>query len=56
MFFESLWGQFGISKDSQYLAIHWQTGPRFGRGFLHRIQRGRTGAIWLAEGRMIWAS
>lgn len=56
MFFDVLWGQFGLSEDRRRVAIHWQTGPRFGRGFLHLVQRGPNGAVWLGQGEMIWVS
>lgn len=55
MFFDTLVGFFGISQDRTNVSINWQTGPRFGRGFVHPVER-RDGALWLGPASSTWIS
>lgn len=56
MFFDLLVGFFGVSVDWTHLSIHWQTGPRFGRGFVYVLEQSADGALWLARPQSIWVS
>lgn len=56
MFFDCLIGSWGVSDDFQNLSVHWQTGPRFGRGFICPILESPTGILYLGRRIAMWAS
>ena len=55
-FFECLIGNWGVSDDFKNLSIHWQTGPRFGRGFICPILESPTGVLYLGRRVSTWLS
>ena len=56
MFYDTLVGFFGITNDSTRVSINWQTGPRFGRGYVHSIERGADGSLLLGAAQSTWMS
>ena len=56
MFFDWLIGNWGIAADLKTLSIHWQTGPRFGRGFSYQILEAPTGVLYLGSCKELWVS
>ena len=50
MFFDLFQGWFCFTPDLAAVFIDWQTGPRFGRGFRHRIGRDTAGRYLLDRG------
>lgn len=56
MFFDRLVGYWGVSDDLKRISINWQTGPRFGRGFVHPVLESPTGILYLGDGRITWVS
>jgi hypothetical protein len=56
MFFDLFRGWFCFSPDLTDVFINWQTGPRFGRGFKHRIGRDTIGRYLLDRGKGTWVS
>ena len=56
MFNDLLVGFFGVTDDLARISINWQTGPRFGRGFVHSIERGPDGSRWLGRAQSTWMS
>ena len=56
MFFDRFRGWFCFTPDLAAVFINWQTGPRFGRGFRHRIGRDTAGRYLLEQGVATWVS
>ena len=56
MFFDRLVCYWGVSGDLKRVSINWQTGPRFGRGFVHPVLESPTGTLYLGDGRITWVS
>ncbi len=56
MFFDQLIGHWGIATDQNRLSINWQTGPRFGRGFVYPILKSETGTVYLGKSKSTWVS
>ena len=56
MFYDLLRGWFYFTEDLSAVFINWQTGPRFGRGFKHRIGQDTLGGFLLDRGKCIWVS
>ena len=56
MFFDLFAGWFYFSPDLAAVYINWQTGPRYGRGFRHRIGKDTLGAYLLDRGKSTWVS
>lgn len=54
--YDTLIGWFQLSDDLSTVSINWQAGPRFGRGFDHRIGKDATGRFLLDRGRETWVS
>ena len=56
MFFDLFKGWFCFTRDVTAVFINWQTGPRFGRGFKHRIGQDTAGGYLLDRGASTWIS
>jgi len=56
MFFDSLVGYWGVSDNLKRLSINWQTGPRFGRGFVYPILETPGGVLNLGVPKTTWFS
>jgi hypothetical protein len=56
VFFDLLYGWFYFSENLSTVDINWQTGPRFGRGFRHRIGQDTLGEYLLDRGKSTWVS
>jgi hypothetical protein len=56
MFYDWLIGSWGVTDDLKQLAINWQTGPLFGRGFVYPILEAPTGVLYLGNGQTTWIS
>ncbi|MGA8007448.1 MAG: hypothetical protein WCA17_15235 [Burkholderiales bacterium] len=56
MFYDLFQGWFCFADDLSAVAINWQTGPRFGRGLLHRIGKDTLGRYLLDRGTTTWVS
>ena len=56
MFYDLFRGWFVISTDGASVQINWQTGPRFGRGYAHRIGVDTHGKYLLGKGERTWMS
>jgi hypothetical protein len=56
MFFDLFMGWFCFAPDLTAVFINWQTGPRFGRGFKHRVERDNAGRYLLDRGVSTWVS
>lgn len=56
MFFDWLIGHWGVADDLKNLSINWQTGPRFGRGFIYPILEAPTGILYLGNRKPTWVS
>ena len=56
MFFDWLIGSWGVANDLKNLSINWQTGPRFGRGFIYPILEAPTGILYLGDRKPTWVS
>lgn len=56
MFFDTLYGYWGVSVDWKRISINWQTGPRFGRGFVYPILESPTGILYLGDRVTTWVS
>lgn len=56
MFFHCLVGYWGVSDDLKRISINWQTGPRFGRGFVYPVLVSPTGILYLGDRRITWVS
>ena len=56
MFFDRLVGYWGLSEDHKRISINWQTGPRFGRGFIQPILESPSGVLYLGDRKPIWIS
>lgn len=56
IFFDLLHGWFYFSNDLSVVFINWQTGPRFGKGFRHRIGQDTLGEYLLDRGNITWVS
>ena len=56
MFFDLFRGWFFFAPDLSAVYINWQTGPRYGRGFRHRIGKDTLGAYLLDRGSGTWVS
>jgi hypothetical protein len=56
MFFDLLDGWFYFTDDLSAVFINWQTGPRFGKGFRHRIGQDAAGSYLLSRGTSTWVS
>lgn len=56
MFFDCLVGYWGVSDDLKRMSINWQTGPRFGRGFVYPVLESPAGKLYLGESRATWVS
>jgi hypothetical protein len=54
--FDLFYGWFYFSDDLSTVDINWQTGPRFGRGFSHRIGKDSLGEYLLDRGKSTWVS
>jgi hypothetical protein len=56
MFYDLLIGFFAINDDFTRVSINWQTGPRFGRGFVHSIDHRPDGSLSLHRAQSTWKS
>ena len=56
LFFDMFTGWFCFTPDLAAVFINWQTGPRFGRAFKHRIGRDSAGRYLLERRTNIWVS
>ena len=56
MFYDMLIGWFYFTNDLAAVHINWQIGPRYGRGFRHRIGRDTLGGYLLDRGTGTWIS
>ena len=56
MFYNMLRGWFYFTEDLSAVFINWQTGPKFGRGFKHRIGQDTLGEYLLDRGKCTWVS
>ena len=56
MFFDLCFGTFQIDAASATVWINWQTGPRFGRGCRHPIEKNSEGITYLGRPTPVWAS
>jgi hypothetical protein len=56
MFFDQFRAWFCFTHDFTAVFINWQIGPRFGRGFKHRIGRDTLGHYLLDKGVSTWVS
>lgn len=56
MFYDVLVGYWGVSDDLKRMSINWQTGPRFGRGFVPPVLESPIGILYLGDGRITWVS
>jgi len=56
MFYDMFRGWFCFNHDLTAVSINWQTGPRFGRGFRHRIGQDTAGHFLLDRGARTWIS
>jgi hypothetical protein len=56
MFYDLFRGWFYFPDDLSVVFINWETGPRFGRGFKHRIGQDTLGAYLLDRGASTWIS
>ena len=56
MFFDICLGSFQIDEASAFVWTNWQTGPRFGRGFRHTIEKNSEDVKYLGRPTLVWAS
>ena len=56
MFFDRFLGRFEVAEDQMSFEIGWQTGPRYGRGFVYEIELFQETGFRLGRPRCIWAS
>jgi hypothetical protein len=56
MFYDLFTGWFCLTPEQDAVSINWQVGPRFGRGFQHRIGRDAEGRRLLEQGENTWMS
>lgn len=56
MFYDLLVGWFSISPDQSSIEISWQTGPRFGRGFIYQIKAEHNDIPYLGRPTVTWMS
>ncbi len=56
MFYDLLIGSFSVADDLSCISINWQTGPRYGRGFIHLIERDPDGTLSLGIPKSTWMS
>lgn len=56
MFFDCLTGNWGIADHLTSMSINWQTGPRFGRGFVYPVLESPSGILYLGAHEPTWVS
>ncbi|MGJ8641115.1 MAG: hypothetical protein ACSHYA_17120 [Opitutaceae bacterium] len=56
MFYDILLGWFSILPDGSAVEIEWQTGPRFGRGFVYPIETAHSETPYLGKPKGTWIS
>lgn len=56
MFYDHLVGSFCTTNDLKLVSINWQTGPRFGRGYIHVIEQGPNGTLIFGPPESTWMS
>jgi hypothetical protein len=56
MFFDLLHGRYYFGTDAASVHIGWQIGPRYGRGFVHRVGLDLLGRPLISRGISTWIS
>ncbi len=49
-------GSFALCEDDQTVLLGWQVGPRFGRGYSHKVEGESAGGLRLRAGAQVWVS
>jgi len=56
MFYDKLLGSWGIENDEREVSVNWIIGPRFGRGYVFKVQESPNGEVYLGQSKRTWIS